>query len=70
MIPTEIIPPGGKAILLGSATGIEDLNAFIPLEEGMPEGALMLARLDFTEYPSIESVIELSQACLDAGVEA
>jgi hypothetical protein len=67
-MPYAMTPTGYRAVLLGSATTIDGLSAFSPLEEGVPEGALMLARLDFEEYPSIEMVNQLNDACLARGV--
>jgi len=68
MIPKGIVPPGWRAVLLGSA-GAEDLSVFIPLEEGLPEGALLLARLDLAEYPSTDAVDQINQSLFEAGVE-
>jgi hypothetical protein len=67
-MPYAMVPPGYRAVLLGSATRIEDLGAFAPLEEGSAEGALILMRLDFAEFPSSEALTQLNQACLDAGI--
>jgi hypothetical protein len=67
-MPTGIIPPGWRAVLLGSATTVGDLDTFAPLEESAPEGSLMLAQLDFAEYPAIESIDQINQALADAGV--
>lgn len=67
-MPYAMMPPGHRAVLLGSATTVEGLSTFSPLEEGVPEGALMLARLDFEGYPSIETVSQLDEACLVKGV--
>ena len=68
-MPYAFIPPGYKAVLLGQAQDVEDLGTFVPLEEGSVEGALFLMRLDFTEHPDEEALIQLEQAFLDAGVE-
>jgi len=67
-MPYAMTPPGYRAVLLGSATTIDGLSAFSSLEEGVPEGALMLARLDFGEYPSVEIVSQLNDACLAQGI--
>jgi len=67
-MPYAMVPPGYRAVLLGSAARIEDLGTFTPLEEGTAEGALILMRLDFTEPPSNEVLAQLNQACLDAGI--
>lgn len=69
-MPDGILPVGWRAALLGSAASVDELSAFGALEEGAPEGSLMLARLDFTEYPSIESLDQLNQVLADAGVQA
>lgn len=63
------IPAGYQAVPLGYAVRLEDLGAFVPLEESSAEGALFLLRLDFSEYPSEESLAHLEQACIEAGVE-
>ena len=63
-----IVPLGWRAVPLGSATTIEDLGTFAPLEEGAAEGALMLMRLDFADYSSSETLSQLNQTCLDAGI--
>ena len=68
-MPDTMAPEGYRAVLIGSATSIEDLGTFTPLEESSAEGALFLMRLDFTEYPSAEALAQLEQACFDAGVE-
>jgi len=67
-MPYAMVPPGYRAALLGSAARIEDLGTFTPLEEGSAEGALILMRLDFAEFPSSEALTQLNQACLDAGI--
>ena len=67
-MPYAMVPPGYRAVLLGQANSIEDLGTFTPLEESTAEGALILMRLDFAEYPSEEALGELNQACLDAGI--
>ena len=67
-MPYAMVPPGYRAVLLGSAARIEDLGTFTPLEEGTAEGALILMRLDFSEPPSNEALAQLNQACLDAGI--
>jgi len=67
-MPYAMVPPGYRAVLLGSAVRIEDLGTFTPLEEGAAEGALILLRLDFAEYPSDEALVQLNQQCLEAGV--
>ena len=67
-MPYAMVPPGYRAVLLGSAARIEDLGTFTPLEEGAAEGALILMRLDFIEPPSNEALAQLNQACLDAGI--
>ena len=67
-MPYAMVPPGYRAVLLGSATRIEDLGTFTPLEESAAEGALVLMRLDFAEFPSPETLAQLNQACLNKGV--
>ncbi len=68
-MPYTMAPEGYRALLIGSATSIEDLGTFAPLEESSAEGALFLMRLDFAESPSSEALNQLEQACFEAGVE-
>ena len=67
-MPYAVVPPGYRAVLLGQANSIEDLGTFTPLEESTAEGALILMRLDFAEYPSSKTLAQLESACRDAGV--
>jgi len=67
-MPYAMVPPGYRAVLLGSAQNLEDLSTFAPLEEDAAEGALVLMRLDFAEPPSSEALAQLEQACLDNGI--
>ncbi len=69
-MPYAMVPPGYRAVLLGSAGRLEDLGTFTPLEEGAAEGALVLMRLDFAGFPSPETLAQLNQACLDKGIPA
>jgi hypothetical protein len=62
-------PEGYRALLIGSATSIEDLGTFAPLEESADEGAFFLMRLDLADLPSEESLNQLEQGLIDAGVE-
>jgi hypothetical protein len=68
-MPYTILPPGYKSVLLGSATGIEDLGTFAPLEQDSAEGALFLVRLDFTEFPSDDALSQLETVCQENGIE-
>jgi len=68
-MPYAMVPPGYRAVLLGSAVKVEDLGTFSPLEESSAEGALFLMRLDFSEFPPAEALAQLEQALSDAGVE-
>jgi len=68
-MPYAILPPGYQAVLVGSATVLEDLGTFAPLEQSSEEGALFLVRLDFAETPSIEALAQLEQAFQGTGVE-
>lgn len=68
-MPYAMVPPGYRAVLLGSAARVEDLGTFSPLEESSDEGALFLMRLDFSEFPPAEALAQLEQALSDAGVE-
>ncbi len=67
-MPYAMIPPGYRAVLLGSAVRIEDLGTFTPLEEGVDEGSLVLMKLDFIEFPSSEALAQLNKAFLDKGI--
>ena len=67
-MPYAIPPPGYRAVFLGSATSIDALSIFTPLEERQVEGALMLMRLDFAGYPSPEVLSELNATCVEKGV--
>jgi hypothetical protein len=69
-MPYAMVPPGYRAVLLGSAARIEDLGTFTPLEESAAEGALVLMRLDFDEFPSPEALAQLNKQCLDEGIPA
>ena len=67
-MPDGMLPPGYRAVLLGQAASVEDLNMVAPLEEETAEGSLMLMRLDFTEVPSAEVLSQLEASLRDAGV--
>lgn len=69
-MPDRLIPPGYQAVLIGSATTLEGLSAFVPMEEAAAEGNLMLMRLDFGEFLSTETLTELERALRDQGVPA
>jgi hypothetical protein len=64
------LPPGYKAVLIGSVTGFDRLGVFEPLEQGQAEGSRMLARLIFEHRPPEFDylAVELSQMCLETGV--
>ena len=68
-MPYAFTPPGYTPILIGQAQDIEDLGVFTTLEEGAAEGALVLMKLDFLDPPLEEVLVELEQACRNAGVE-
>lgn len=68
-MPYAMVPPGYRAVFLGQAAFIDNLGAFSPLEAGVAEGSLFLARLDFAGLPPVEALNKLEMACLDAGVE-
>lgn len=59
---------GYEARLLGYITSLDDLSLFVPLEQGVPEESLMLMRLDFAAFPSSDSLAELDQALINAGI--
>ncbi len=63
-----LIPPGYRAVFIGSAASIKDLSTFSPMEEGTAEGSLMLMRLDFAEFPSSEALASLEKALREKGV--
>jgi hypothetical protein len=68
-MPYAILPPGYQAVLVGSATVLEDLGTLAPLEQSSEEGALFLVRLAFAGTPSAEGLAQLDQAFYEAGVE-
>jgi len=63
-----IIPPGYRAVLVGTATTYEELATISPLEESAEEGTLVLVQLNFAEPPSSEQLAILEQSFTDAGV--
>lgn len=67
-MPDGMIPPGYRAVLLGSAATIEGLGTIVPLEESVAEGSLMLMRLDFAEYPEEDWLVKLEADLKAAGV--
>ena len=67
-MPGAALPSGYRAVLLGSASSLEELGAFVPLEEGADEGALILMRLDLAEYPSSQALSQLNESCLQQGM--
>jgi hypothetical protein len=71
-MPNSLIPPAYQAVLIGSAVlpGVSpnDLRVFTTLEEGVPEGSLMLMRLDLTAFPDVSTISGLEKALRDAGV--
>jgi len=68
-MPAAFVPPGCRAVLIGQAVDLEDLVTFAPLEESSAEGTPVLLKLEFTSMPSDETLVDLEQACRDAGVE-
>lgn len=69
-MPYAMVPPGYWAILLGQVANLDDLGAFVPLEESMAEGALILMRLDFADFPTSDMLAELERKLQDADVHA
>jgi len=65
-----VLPPGYKAISIGSVTSFDELGAFQPMEEGQEEGSRMLAQLVFQHrLPDFDYLAaELNQRCLETGV--
>ena len=68
-MPYTMAPEGSRALFIGSATSIEDLGTFAPLEESADEGACFFLRLDLVDVPSEEALNQLEQGLIDAGVE-
>jgi len=64
----NMIPAGYRAYLLGTAGTLEELLGIGPLEESVPEGALMLMRLDFIEAPQASIIYQIEQELVSAGV--
>lgn len=69
-MPDRLVPPGYRAEVIGSATTLEGLSTFAPMEEAAAEGSLMLMRLDFAEFLGSETLAELEKALRDRGVPA
>ena len=67
-MPYAMVPPGYRAVLLGQAANLADLGTLAPLEESTAEGALVLVRLDFADFPTGEMLTELEKKLRDAGV--
>jgi hypothetical protein len=65
-----ILPPGCRAVLVGSATSFNDLAVFETLEQGQEEESRMLAQLIFEHRPAEFDYMaaELNQKCLETGV--
>ena len=65
-----ILPPRCSAVLVGSATSLEELEGFEPLEQGQEEDSRMLAQLTFEHRPPEFDYLaaELNQKCLETGV--
>ncbi|MCX7912301.1 MAG: hypothetical protein N2506_04995, partial [Dehalococcoidales bacterium] len=63
-----LIPPGYRAVMIGAAESVEDLNAFVPMEESSAEGSLFIMRLDFSRFPTAAELSELEQRLQRAGV--
>ena len=68
-MPYAFIPPGYSAVLVAQSSRVEDLGAFAPMEESTAEGTLVLLKLDFLEPVPEAKLIEIEQACRNAGVE-
>lgn len=67
-MPAAALASGYRAVFLGLANSAEELGIFVPLEEGTDEGALILMRLDFSNYPLPEALSQLNGSCLDRGM--
>ena len=67
-MPGAALSPGYRPVLLGSVGSLEELGAFVPLEEGTDEGALILMRLDLAEYPLSQALSQLNELCLEQGM--
>jgi hypothetical protein len=67
-MPDGMLPPGYRAVLIGSALTFEELGVFAPMEESAAEGSLMLMQLDFARFPESESLVELEGKLKGAGV--
>jgi len=65
-----VLPPGYKAVSVGSVTGFDELGAFQPMEEGQEEGSRMLAQLVFEHRPADFDYLanELNRRCLETGI--
>jgi len=67
-MPDGLIPPGYRAVLIGSALTVDDMGAFAPMEEGAAEGSLMLMQLDFAGFPGRGALVELESKLRESGV--
>ena len=69
-MPDGLIPPGYRAVLIGSALTVDEMSAFAPMEEGAAEGSLMLMQLDFAGFPDGDALAEVESKLRDAGVHS
>jgi hypothetical protein len=69
-MPDALIPPGYRAVLIGSALTVDEMGAFAPMEEGAAEGSLMLMQLDLVGFPASDALAELESKLRDAGVHS
>ncbi len=57
-----------KAVLLGSASTLEELKTFQPQEYNTPEGSLIMLELKFAEAPTQAMVDEINTNCAEYNV--
>lgn len=68
-MPYNFVPPGYQAVLLGPAANVEELGTFATLEASSDEGALFILQLELAEQPDEATLIQLEEACREAGIE-
>ena len=67
-MPGAMLPPGYRAFLLGQYPNLGETAQFEVLEQGLPEGTRLLAKLMFQSFPSREELGKLNQNLKSQGV--
>lgn len=64
-----MIPTGYQTRLIGTANSLDELNMFVPLEEGLPELSRVLLQVAVSPDADIQTIAgELNAKCLEQGV--